>query len=78
MGWPVWWKRFVTQFQIVQFVSSLVMFAITMTYYASGADCAGTYALGFNLFFNVTLLYQFFGVLGTKPRSAQATHAKSN
>merc|ERR1712150_214822 len=69
LGWPTPWKRLVTQFQIVQFGTSLLCFCVTLSYYASGEKCAGTYALLFNVFFNMTLMHQFFGVLGTTKKS---------
>mmetsp|Transcript_13334 Transcript_13334/g.43493 ORF Transcript_13334/g.43493 Transcript_13334/m.43493 type:complete len:266 (+) Transcript_13334:2057-2854(+) len=61
---PTPWKRLVTQFQIVQFGFSLLCFLVTAALLATGSACAGTGALAFNLAFNVTLLLQFFGVLG--------------
>ena len=66
---PTPWKRLVTQFQIVQFGTSLLCFCATAWLLAHGAECAGTRAMLFNLVFNVTLLYQFVGVL-TKGSSA--------
>jgi hypothetical protein len=62
LGWPVPWKALVTQFQIVQFVFSLACFCVTATMLVRGASCAGVRALFCNLVFNVTLLFQFFGV----------------
>ena len=71
---PTPWKRFVTQFQIVQFGFSLLCFVVTATMIVFGAACQGTRALIFNLLFNVTLLYQFVGVLvgGTKKKPKPA------
>ena len=60
LGLPVPWKRFVTQFQIIQFGTSLVCFVVTLKLlFIDKADCAGTRAMLFNLVFNVTLLYQY-------------------
>jgi len=66
-GKKVWWRKHVTQFQIVQFVTSLILLMGTMSYFFTGTSCAGMYALGFNAVFNITLLYEFVGLL--KPRS---------
>ena len=61
-------KAFVTQFQIIQFGTSL-LYLVTLAMLATGSECSRTRALVFNLVFNVTLLYQFVGVLG-KNRAA--------
>ena len=69
---PVPWKRFVTQFQIIQFGTSLLCYLATLKLlFVDGADCSGTRAMVFNLAFNMTLLYQFVGVLtkGAKPKA---------
>ena len=53
-----------TQFQIVQFGTSFVCYLATLKLLlVDGHDCSGTRAMVFNLAFNLTLLYQFFGVL---------------
>ena len=71
LGLSTPWKRFVTQFQIIQFGTSLVCFLATLKLILiDGADCSGTRAMAFNLVFNVTLLWQFVGVL-TKGAKSQ-------
>jgi fatty acid elongase 3 len=64
MGWPVPWKSYVTKLQIVQFAFSLLCGVVTCYMVANGAQCAGLPALFANFCFNVTLLFQFVGVLG--------------
>lgn len=60
---PTPWKRFVTQFQIIQFGFSLLCFLATLGLLLSGASCEGTKPLLFNLIFNLTLLWQFVELL---------------
>ena len=74
LGWDVWWKRFVTQFQIIQFSASAMMYFATLYLLAEGGKCAGFWTLHFNLLFNMTLLYQFVGVLGGgKPKASKSS-----
>ena len=47
-----------------QFGTSACVGMVTLAMLASGADCAGPRVLVFNFIFNMTLMYQFFGVLG--------------
>lgn len=47
-----------------QFGTSACVGMVTLAMLASGADCAGPRVLLFNFVFNMTLMYQFFGVLG--------------
>eukprot|EP00965_Chrysotila_dentata_P236329 6201260-Pleurochrysis_carterae.AAC.1 len=116
LGWPVWWKSYVTKFQIVQFTVSVreiqaslhgtlggppdfctgislehlcrawwpsapcftrnafyahlcstlcqaLCYLVTLALLSSGEQCAGARVLVFNFVFNMTLLYQFFGVM---------------
>ncbi|KAG8464812.1 hypothetical protein KFE25_010180 [Diacronema lutheri] len=63
LGTPPAWKRNVTRFQIVQFVTSLGCFAWTSSLVIlRGEACAGYRALLCSTAFNVTLLYQFVGI----------------
>ena len=71
---PTPWKSLVTQFQIVQFGTSLVCFVATLKLlFVDGAQCSGISAMLFNLVFNVTLLYQFVGVLTKGAKSAKSS-----
>lgn len=66
LGLKVWWKKYITQLQIVQFVSSIVLLAVTLYKYSfSEEGCAGMGPLAANLMFNATLLVQFVGVART-------------
>ena len=47
-----------------QFGTSACVGMVTLAMLASGTDCAGPRVLMFNFIFNMTLMYQFFGVLG--------------
>ena len=77
LGLAVPWKRFVTQFQIIQFGTSLLCYLATLKLiFVDGAECSGTRAMVFNLVFNMTLLYQFFGVLTKGGPPAKGTKAK--
>ena len=62
----IWWKKWITTLQIVQFTFSAVNFGITMTYiFREGlSGCAGTTELFMNFLFNMVLLKGFVGVLG--------------
>jgi len=72
VGKDVWWKRYVTQFQIVQFATSLGCYVVTLYLIYSGAECAGTRALALNFVFNLTLLHSFVGVLNTGSKAKAA------
>jgi hypothetical protein len=73
IGISPWWKRFVTSFQIVQFMSSLVaVAAFFYIYYVTNEgreegegerQCGGYNVIVGQLIFNVTLLLGFVGVL---------------
>ena len=59
-----WWKNYVTTLQIIQFVTSLILFCITLFYHFTIHSCHGMNYLYLNLIFNVTLLFGFVDVLG--------------
>lgn len=59
-----WWKNYVTTLQIIQFVTSLILFAITLYYHFTIRPCNGMNYLYLNGIFNVTLLFGFVDVLG--------------
>ena len=76
IGRPPWWKPLVTYFQIVQFATSLICFVVTAyLILGEGRPCKGQPALLGNVLFNVTLLYQFFGVSETNSRAASKAKA---
>ena len=65
---PTPWKRYITRLQIVQFLTSFFLLIGTLHFiFYEQKDCAGcgasgSYAFGFNILFNVSLLYSFLGV----------------
>ena len=74
------WKKFVTLFQIVQFITSVVCFIATM-YLVHGLkkDCKGIRILYGSIFFNITLLFGFIKVLFTsKPRHISVLDVKDS
>lgn len=59
---PVW-KKYVTTIQIVQFVTSLVCFLVTISLEYSNYTCNGIWVLYFCTLFNLSLLLGFINVL---------------
>lgn len=74
VGSVPWWKNYVTTFQIVQFMTSLASFFITMFFVWSRSSlgpemqCKGMSAVYGSLFFNMTLLYGFINILRNSRR----------
>lgn len=72
IGYSPAWRGLVTSTQIVQFVWSAFAFTYTMfLVHARGRSCAGTHALYFNFVFNMSLLYQFWGLSKKGDRAAR-------
>ncbi|KAL3620875.1 hypothetical protein CASFOL_035787 [Castilleja foliolosa] len=60
MGYRPWWKRLVTDFQIVQFVFSFVISGWMLYYhFNNGSGCQGIWGWCFNAVFNASLLALF-------------------
>lgn len=78
IGRPPAWKALVTQFQIIQFVTSLVCFGFTLyLIYGTNRICKSMGTLYAQLLFNVTLLYGFIGVL-TQGRTTKKLSSRKN
>ena len=61
----IWWKRYITKFQILQFACSFGFLLMTLRLvFGEGRECLGMPTLAANTAFNATLLVQFLGVLG--------------
>lgn len=64
IGKPPKWKTYVTMFQIVQFMTSIVCFIGTLSLvFIQRQECNGMNAVYGTLLFNVTLLYGFISLL---------------
>ena len=53
LGRSVWWKRYLTMLQIVQFTFSAGCLLVTLSLVSRGAQCAGMRALLANFAFNM-------------------------
>lgn len=60
LGFKPKWKRLVTDCQILQFLSSFVIFSLIFGYHFTTSGCAGIMACCFSATFIITLLYLFF------------------
>lgn len=65
-----WWRKYITMYQITQFVSSALLFLPTVYFLHRGDPCQGQYAMYLNLVFNITLLVQFVD-LSQKPSASE-------
>lgn len=82
---PTPWKSWVTRLQIIQFMTSMGLLVTTVVYYLDGdmlnTRCSGMKVLWVNIVFNMTLLWQFVGVLFTtkkKERGDRATKGETS
>ena len=62
IGLPTPWKKWITKLQIIQFITSFVLLAVTLSLLWKGHTCAGPRSLLYNCLFNATLLLQFVGI----------------
>lgn len=77
----IWWKKYITKLQIVQFSVSFLCFIGSCYIVASPESCNGFhaktyYSIWYNVVFNATLLYAFVGVAKTNSRKANAAKGK--
>ena len=75
----IWWKKWITTLQIVQFTCSAVLLCITISYiWREGmSGCAGTTEMLMNFAFNMILLNGFVGVLTTKKKKGKDDNKKT-
>ncbi|KAF3642539.1 putative ethylene-responsive transcription factor WRI1-like [Capsicum annuum] len=59
LGFRPWWKRLVTNCQIVQFVFSFLISGLMLYYHFAGSGCSGIKGWCFNAVFNASLLALF-------------------
>ena len=71
LGRSCWWKRYITQMQIVQFCLSACCCAVTFALWGRGAQCAGMRVMGGTFLLNLTFLVQFVGVLASNDAKAR-------
>jgi len=57
----LWWKKYITTIQIVQFAISFILSIPFVYYYTTGYNCLGFGAYIFSIGFNLSLLYLFSG-----------------
>ncbi len=69
----IWWKKWITTLQIVQFTCSAVLLCITIRYISREgmSGCAGTTEMLMNFAFNMVLLNGFVGVWTTKKKKGK-------
>ncbi|CAN4108076.1 unnamed protein product [Withania somnifera] len=59
LGFRPWWKRLVTNCQIIQFVFSFLISGLMLYYQFTGSGCSGIHGWCFNAVFNASLLALF-------------------
>lgn len=73
LGVKVAWKRWITKLQMIQFMTSFVLFAVTLKMHydrvAVAETCSGITSLIVTICFNVTMLVQFTSVDNRNRRS---------